>query len=242
MNGILASVNAGNNYSANKTVKSIVRETGHLTSFLEHQNQYLDYYYDQNNKMNCTDVLKPEVVEVQSKDVKASVHRFKKSERFQDLDFSLVSDTKLYNVAPMCNVSCQKGSARNVQNLVQSQAINRNKNHTWLHNFTDNDNVFLEFSLPCYVLLTEIHLHAAAPLAFPSGVALNLGGNNVFPWLAVTSLQSPLVITLPTPTIVNNVKLQLFKPVNSNNIGLSQVELIGTTFFKGLYFRLFKIS
>lgn len=144
-------------------------------------------------------------------------------------------NAQLYNLAPMAKITSVPNS-RNLNNLLAPRPVpSRIKNVTWVHLLSLTDKcVTLDITLPSYVLLHEVVLHSGMPLsAAPASVCLSLGPHTTSHHTEFPPFLSPLVLKLHTPTVVNSLSIQLYKHSDTTSVGLMQIELIGSTTFKG---------
>uniref|UniRef100_A0A1B6DSS9 Uncharacterized protein n=3 Tax=Clastoptera arizonana TaxID=38151 RepID=A0A1B6DSS9_9HEMI len=124
--------------------------------------------------------------------------------------------------------------------LIQSMPPHRRaRSPAWSYNFYPDETwVELTLTLPCAVLLKEIHLkpHLASLATCPSGVGIEISRDGksalvpIGPPMETTGLTF-IRMVLPQPEVVTTVLLRLYKPRDWSNIGLSQIRLLGTTTF-----------
>lgn len=157
---------------------------------------------------------------------------------------SMENAEALVNFAPMGSIRCHSGTAQPADILIQSTVAPHRRARTpqWCYHFyPDETHTDLTIRLPCAVLLREVQLqpHISSLSTCPSAVALEISSGNpdhlvpACPPLP-TSGMTFIRLHLPTPEVVTNVLLRLYKPRDASNIGLSQIRLLGTSAFGGI--------
>nr|XP_022908652.1 baculoviral IAP repeat-containing protein 6 isoform X2 [Onthophagus taurus] len=155
----------------------------------------------------------------------------------------LENNLSLVNFAPYGSIRCQNGSAHPADVLIQGGTATHRRARTpqWSYHFyPDEAHTELTLQLPSAVLLREVHLqpHLSALATCPSAVALEVsadGPSRLVPACPPlpTSGMTFIRLHLPVPEVVNCIQLRLYKPRDANNIGLSQIRLLGTSAFGG---------
>ncbi|XP_008195667.1 baculoviral IAP repeat-containing protein 6 isoform X2 [Tribolium castaneum] len=149
----------------------------------------------------------------------------------------------LVNFAPCCTISCPSGTAQPAEVLIQGTAATHRRARTpqWSYHFyPDEAHTELTLQLPSAILLREVHLqpHLSALATCPSAVALEVSANGPSRLVPVcpplpTSGMVFIRLHLPVPEVVNCVLIRLYRPRDANNIGLSQIRLLGNLAFGG---------
>ncbi|RZB38740.1 baculoviral IAP repeat-containing protein 6 [Asbolus verrucosus] len=149
----------------------------------------------------------------------------------------------LVNFAPCCTISCPSGTAQPAEVLIQGTAATHRRARTpqWSYHFyPDEAHTELTLQLPSAILLREVHLqpHLSALATCPSAVALEVSANGPSRLVPVcpplpTSGMVFIRLHLPIPEVVNCVLIRLYRPRDANNIGLSQIRLLGNLAFGG---------
>jgi baculoviral IAP repeat-containing protein 6 len=154
------------------------------------------------------------------------------------------------NVAPLGTISSTNFSAHPSEVLLQSAPPHRRaRTPVWsYHFFPEESYLELVISLPCAVLLKEVHIvpHMTSLSTCPSAIMIEVSrggvrggdiGNGSTPSTLPmgppvnTSGMSNITIQLVQPTVAKTILLRLFKPKDSSNLGLSQIRLMGSTTF-----------
>lgn len=154
---------------------------------------------------------------------------------------NLENAESLVNFAPLGSIRCHSGTAQPADILIQSAVASHRRARTpqWCYHFyPDETHTDLTIRLPCAVLLREVQLqpHLSTLSTCPSAVALEISNGNpdhlvpASPPLP-TSGMTFIRLHLPVPEVVTHVLLRLYKPRDANNIGLSQIRLLGTSAF-----------
>ncbi|KAK4884383.1 hypothetical protein RN001_000654 [Aquatica leii] len=156
---------------------------------------------------------------------------------------SLENTMALINFAPFGTIKCQSGTAQPADVLIQGSAATHRRARTaqWSYHFYPEEvHTELTLQLPSAVLLREVHLqpHLSSLATCPSAVALEVssdGPSRLVPACPPlpTSGMTFIRLHLPVPEVVNCIQLRLYKPRDANNIGLSQIRLLGTSAFGG---------
>ncbi|KAG8262290.1 Baculoviral IAP repeat-containing protein 6 [Homalodisca vitripennis] len=146
----------------------------------------------------------------------------------------------LLNFAPLGTISSSNSTAQPADVLIQSAPPHRRaRAPAWSYHFYPNESwVELTLTLPCAVLLREVHLqpHLTSLATCPSGVGLEISRDGRSPLVPIglpldSSGLTFIRLQLPRPEVVTTVLLRLYKPRDSPNIGLSQIRLLGNTTF-----------
>ncbi|KAK9728572.1 Inhibitor of Apoptosis domain [Popillia japonica] len=155
----------------------------------------------------------------------------------------LENNLSLVNFAPYGSIRCQSGTAHPADVLIQGGTATHRRARTpqWSYHFYPEEaHTELTLQLPSAVLLREVHLqpHLSALATCPSAVALEVsadGPSRLVPACPPlpTSGMTFIRLHLPVPEVVNCIQLRLYKPRDANNIGLSQIRLLGTSAFGG---------
>lgn len=146
----------------------------------------------------------------------------------------------LYNFAPLAVVTSSNPTARPANVLVDSnQLFQRTKSAPWSYHFYPDESwVDLNLTLPCAVLLHEVHLlpHTVSLVSCPSAVSVEVGveGGYLMPVSGPLSTAglSRVRLVLPRPVVASIVVVRLHRPRDSSTLGLSQLKLLGTTTFR----------
>ncbi|KAF5297110.1 hypothetical protein FQA39_LY02690 [Lamprigera yunnana] len=156
---------------------------------------------------------------------------------------SLENTMALINFAPFGTIKCQSSTAQPADVLIQGSAATHRRARTaqWSYHFYPEEvHTELTLQLPSAVLLREVHLqpHLSSLATCPSAVALEVssdGPSRLVPACPPlpTSGMTFIRLHLPVPEVVNCIQLRLYKPRDANNIGLSQIRLLGTSAFGG---------
>ncbi|KAG1667328.1 Baculoviral IAP repeat-containing protein 6 [Nymphon striatum] len=146
-----------------------------------------------------------------------------------------------HNFAPLGSITSSNHTAQSADFLINSVPPHpRARSAAWSYHFYPEERwVDLTITLPCAVLLHEIQIqpHITTLATCPSAVSLDIsrGGcsTNFIPVCnpQPTSGLTFIRISLSKPEIVTAVRLRFHKPIDSSNMGLSQILLIGTTTF-----------
>ncbi|XP_072390491.1 dual E2 ubiquitin-conjugating enzyme/E3 ubiquitin-protein ligase BIRC6 [Diabrotica undecimpunctata] len=150
----------------------------------------------------------------------------------------------LINFAPYCTISCESSTAQSADVLIQGVASSTNRRARaplWSYHFyPEESHIELMLQLPNAVLLREVLLqpHSANLATSPSYVALEVSANGPSRLAPVclplpTSGLTYIRLHLPVPKVVNCVLIRLYKPHDSNSIGLIQIRLLGNYAFGG---------
>ncbi|XP_069180397.1 baculoviral IAP repeat-containing protein 6 isoform X6 [Procambarus clarkii] len=147
----------------------------------------------------------------------------------------------LYNFAPLAVVTSSNPTARPANVLVDSnQLFQRTKSAPWSYHFYPDESwVDLNLTLPCAILLHEVHLfpHTVSLVSCPSAVCVEVGveGGYLMPVSGPLSTAglSRVRLVLPRPVVASIVVVRLHRPRDSSTLGLSQLKLLGTTTFRG---------
>lgn len=149
----------------------------------------------------------------------------------------------LVNFAPSCKISCPSGTAQPAEVLIQGTAATHRRARTpqWSYHFyPDEAHTELTLRLPSAILLREVHLqpHLTSLATCPSAVALEVSANGPSRLVPIcpplpTSGMVFIRLHLPVPEVVNCVLIRLYRPRDANNIGLSQIRLLGNLAFGG---------
>lgn len=115
----------------------------------------------------------------------------------------------------------------------------RARNPAWSYLFYPKEaHVDLKITLPTAVLLKEIQLqpHLSTLASCPSAVAIEITRDNNLGHIPVTQPVSTVGMTcirlrLSQPEIALSVVIRLYRPKDSSSIDLTQILLMGTTFF-----------
>ncbi|XP_054283105.1 baculoviral IAP repeat-containing protein 6 [Macrosteles quadrilineatus] len=146
----------------------------------------------------------------------------------------------LLNFAPFGCISSSNPTAQPADVLIQSTPPHRRaRAPAWSYHFYPDESwVEVTITLPCAVLLREVHLqpHLTSLATCPSAVAVEVSPDGRSPLVPVSlPLDSSgltfIRLQLPQPEVVTTVLLRLYKPRDSSNIGLSQIRLLGNTTF-----------
>ncbi|KAB0803392.1 hypothetical protein PPYR_00362 [Photinus pyralis] len=156
---------------------------------------------------------------------------------------NLENNMSLINFAPFGSIKCQSSSAQSADVLIQGSAAAHRRARTaqWSYHFYPEEvHTELILQLPSAVLLREVHLqpHLGSLATCPSAVALEVssdGPSRLVPACPPlpTSGMTFIRLHLPVPEVVNCIQLRLYKPRDANNIGLSQIRILGTSAFGG---------
>ncbi|CAL4062959.1 unnamed protein product, partial [Meganyctiphanes norvegica] len=146
----------------------------------------------------------------------------------------------LYNFAPLAVVTSSNPTARPANVLVDcNQLFQRTKSPPWSYHFYPDESwVDLNLTLPCAVLLHEVHLlpHTVSLATCPSAVSVEVGveGGYLMPVSGPLSTAglSRVRLVLPRPVVASIVVVRLHRPRDSPTLGLSQLKLLGTTTFR----------
>ncbi|KAK7067357.1 Baculoviral IAP repeat-containing protein 6 [Halocaridina rubra] len=146
----------------------------------------------------------------------------------------------LYNFAPLAVVTSSNPTARPANVLVDSnQLFQRTKSAPWSYHFYPDESwVDLVLTLPCAILLHEVHLlpHTVSLVSCPSAVSVEVGveGGYLMPVSGPLSTAglSRVRLVLPRPVVASIIVVRLHRPRDSSTLGLSQLKLLGTTTFR----------
>lgn len=148
----------------------------------------------------------------------------------------------LINFAPYCTIFAESASAQSPDVLIQPPMSSHRRARTaaWTYLFYPNESyIDLHLTLPTAVLLREVQLqpHTTSLVTSPSAVALevNRDANHHAP-LPLSHPMSTVGLAcirlrLGQPEIASNLVVRLYRPKDSNNIGLSQIAVLGSTVF-----------
>ncbi|CAG7720785.1 unnamed protein product [Allacma fusca] len=146
------------------------------------------------------------------------------------------------NVAPLGTITSSNFSAHPSEVLLHATPPHRRaRTPVWSYHFLPEE-TFLELviSLPCAILLKEVqilpHMTTSVSTACPSAVMVEVSrdrSNYTLPMGPPVQCGglSTINIQLTQPEVAQTVLLRLFKPKDSNNLGLSQIRLLGCTTF-----------
>ncbi|XP_064112985.1 baculoviral IAP repeat-containing protein 6-like isoform X2 [Macrobrachium nipponense] len=165
-----------------------------------------------------------------------STHNTSSNKRSEPVD----QTEGLYNFAPLAVVTSSNPTARPANVLVDSnQLFQRTKSAPWSYHFYPDESwVDLILTLPCAVLLHEVHLlpHTVSLVSCPSAVSVEVGveGGYLMPVSGPLSTAglSRVRLVLPRPVVASIVVVRLHRPRDSATLGLSQLKLLGTTTFR----------
>ncbi|XP_025829165.1 baculoviral IAP repeat-containing protein 6 [Agrilus planipennis] len=165
---------------------------------------------------------------------------------------TLENTMSLVNFAPFGTIKCQSGTAQSADVLIQGGAAAHRRARTpqWSYHFYPEEiHTELLIQLPSAILLREVHLqpHLSSLATCPSAVALEVssdGPSRLVPACPPlpTSGMTFIRFHLPVPEVVNCIQLCLYKPRDANNIGLSQIRILGTSAFGGHFKQLQQID
>ncbi|CAL8111027.1 unnamed protein product [Orchesella dallaii] len=154
---------------------------------------------------------------------------------------SLELQDGLINVAPLGVITSTNFSAHPSEVLLQSTPPHRRaRTPVWsYHFFPEESYLELVVTLPCAVLLKEVQIvphMTSLSTACPSAVMVEVSrerSNMTLPMGPPVQCGglSNISIQLTQPEVAQTVLLRLFKPKDSNNLGLSQIRLLGSTTF-----------
>lgn len=160
------------------------------------------------------------------------------------LTSSSKSTEGLINFAPFCCITTENSTAQPPDALVQAPIASHRRARlpAWTYSFYPNEShIDLILTLPTAVLLKEIQLQPHLPTlaASPSAVALEINRDNSIQPIPISQPMSTIGLTciklkLPHPEIANSVVLRLYRPKDTNSIGLNQISVLGTTVFSGM--------
>lgn len=157
---------------------------------------------------------------------------------------SVKSTEGLINFAPFCCITTENSTAQPADALVQAPIASHRRARlpAWTYSFYPNEShIDLVLTLPTAVLLKEIQLQPHLPTlaASPSAVALEINRDNSIQPIPISQPMSTIGLTcirlkLPQPEIANSIVLRLYRPKDTNSIGLNQISVLGTTVFSGM--------
>ncbi|CAH0383910.1 unnamed protein product [Bemisia tabaci] len=155
------------------------------------------------------------------------------------LALSALETEHLLNFAPLGTITCSNFSASHSPDVLihANPPHRRARTPAWSYNFyPDEVSIDLILTLPCAVLIHEVHLqpHLSSLAMCPSSVGIEIGTSNSGWFIPVsvpieTSGRMFIRLALPQPEVASVVLLRLYRPKESNNIGLTQIKLLGTT-------------
>lgn len=155
--------------------------------------------------------------------------------------FYKVYDDDVINFSPYCTITTESTTAQSPEVLMQAPIASHRRARTpaWTYLFYPTETyIDLHIALPTAVLLKEIQLQPHTPSLFtsPSAVALEINRDNVLAPIPISQPMSTVGLTcirlrLPQPEIASSIVLRLYRPKDSNNIGLSQISVLGSTVF-----------
>lgn len=150
----------------------------------------------------------------------------------------------LINFAPFCCITTENSTAQPPDALVQAPIASHRRARlpAWTYSFYPNEShIDLILTLPTAVLLKEIQLQPHLPTlaASPSAVALEINRDNSIQPIPISQPMSTIGLTciklkLPHPEIANSIVIRLYRPKDTNSIGLNQISVLGTTVFSGM--------
>ncbi|XP_068082089.1 baculoviral IAP repeat-containing protein 6 [Anabrus simplex] len=145
----------------------------------------------------------------------------------------------LMNFAPLGLIEASSPSAPCPDVLIHTTPPHRRaRTPAWTYHFYESERwMHLKVTLPCAVLLKEIHLHPhlTSLATCPSAVAVEVlrdGDSTFVPLCGSVPTSGLTFIRLQfQPEVVVSILLRLHKPSDSNSIGLTQLKLLGSTTF-----------
>uniref|UniRef100_A0A158R584 UBIQUITIN_CONJUGAT_2 domain-containing protein n=1 Tax=Syphacia muris TaxID=451379 RepID=A0A158R584_9BILA len=146
----------------------------------------------------------------------------------------------LYNYASLCSISSSSMMAHQLTSLLSTSAPHRRaRTANWSYNFyADEEWLDITLTLPYQITLHEIHIrpHVPALNTGPSAVQVELCSDASLqtwtilgPPLLTLGLNKIRIPTLTYPYPVCAVRLNLRRPPDSANMGLSQILVLGNS-------------
>lgn len=145
------------------------------------------------------------------------------------------------NFSPYCTISTNRSVAQSPEVLIQAPIASHRRARTpaWTYLFFPTEtHIDLLITLPTAVLLKEIQLqpHTPSLVTSPSAVALEINRDNSIAPIPISQPMSTVGLTcirlrLPQPEIATSIVIRLYRPKDSNSIGLTQISVIGSTVF-----------
>lgn len=155
------------------------------------------------------------------------------------------SNSGLVNFAPLGTITWVNSTAQPADVLIQSPTPQRRtRTAAWTYHFyPDEAWVDLTITLKCAILLKEVELqpHVTSLATCPSAVALeiareaNSAMTPVCPPMSTAGLTF-IKITLSQPKVATAVLVRLYKPKDSPDISLSNIQILGEEFYLLVYF------
>lgn len=147
----------------------------------------------------------------------------------------------IINFSPFCSITADSSMSQSPEVLIQAPVASHRRARTpvWTYLFFPTEtHIDLHISLPTAVLLREVQLqpHAPSLVTSPSAVALEITRDNGLPPIPISQPMSTVGLTcirlrLAQPEIASSIVLRLYRPKDSNSLGLTQISVIGSTVF-----------
>lgn len=147
----------------------------------------------------------------------------------------------IINFSPYCTITTDSSIAQSPEVLIQAPIASHRRARTpaWTYLFFPTEtHIDLHITLPTAVLLKEIQLqpHTPSLVTSPSAVALEINRDNSLAPIPISQPMSTVGLTcirlrLPQPEIASSIVLRLYRPKDSNSIGLTQISVLGSTVF-----------